>query len=44
VEDLELEELPGAQGLRALRVGVDLAAGTTEPADLAAGASGAAPS
>ena len=39
VEDLELEELPGAQGLRALRVGVDLAASPTESADLAAGAS-----
>jgi hypothetical protein len=39
VEDLELEELPGAQGLRALRVGVDLTASMAAPADLAAGAS-----
>ncbi len=41
VEDLELEELPGAQGLRALRVAVDLTRGDvpthTSLAGLAAG-------
>jgi hypothetical protein len=40
VEELELEELPGAQGLRALRVSVDLARTDLQPpaslADLAA--------
>src|SRR5262249_42091151 len=38
VEDLELEELPGAEGLRALRVGVDLSQTTAAPADLASAA------
>ncbi|HXJ82179.1 MAG TPA: GAF domain-containing protein [Candidatus Methylomirabilis sp.] len=38
VEEVELEELPGAQGLRALRVAVDLTASASATADLAIGA------
>jgi hypothetical protein len=43
VEELELEELPGAQGLRALRVTVDLTGRNADPRAPRAGFDLAAP-